>query len=222
MAICQRYINFLLQDFLTCKLSAYLVDMENAGPVAGAWQITGVSQNPIPTITTAAPHGLSQGNWIEIFNVSGAALVNGLWIVQSVPGPTSFTVNVGTTPANYTTGGYVWDLRDRPYLSDVLPVAAARLARTDIPTVGRHASDSYAGIPAFDFVGAPAIRAEAILFVRSANLATDPDLPENQQRQIVLKTDRSELQSGLPVTPPGTATGKVHCVENSGHSLIGL
>lgn len=76
------------------------VYMRSSGP--RGFQVTGVVNGTPPTITTSTVHGLSIGNKVGLWgSCTGAALdpasarspVNGIFIVASVPTPTTFTIN---------------------------------------------------------------------------------------------------------------------------------
>ena len=68
------------------------------GTVTGA-----TNTNPV-TITTAAPHGLSVGQSVTIYGVTGNFGANGTYVVASVPSATTFTVAAAGN-GNYAGGG---------------------------------------------------------------------------------------------------------------------
>lgn len=83
-----------------------LVQVGVSGALAGT-AITAVSAATNPTITTSAAHGLSVGQTVRITGVVGAEEVNGLWVVQSVPTGTTFTILLPVAPSTWVSGGVV-------------------------------------------------------------------------------------------------------------------
>ena len=67
--------------------------------------ITGVTNTPNPTITTADIDTLVVGQPITISGVQGATGVNGNWTVASVIDNIHFTISLATAPGVYTGGG---------------------------------------------------------------------------------------------------------------------
>lgn len=72
--------------------------------------------NPI-NITTTAAHGLTTGDHVHIFDVLGNTAANGRWAVTVIDA-THFTIPVAGNGA-YTSGGYVVDLSNKEFLSDI-------------------------------------------------------------------------------------------------------
>ncbi len=76
-------------------------------------------------ITTSSPHGLSTGDHVFIFGMLGNTAANGRWTV-TVTDSTHFTLNGSTGNGAYTSGGYMVDLSNKEFLSDI--AAGARVA----------------------------------------------------------------------------------------------
>ena len=80
-------------DWLDGKFKVYLVDMEDAGPSAGAWKISSISTGALSggyadvTVTTSAAHGLAVGNKIAIFGNVGPPRT---WLTNTMYPPDSF------------------------------------------------------------------------------------------------------------------------------------
>lgn len=88
------------------KYSAYLTPANGDHMVAA---VTSVSAAATATVTTAIAHGLTTGEFVRFFDVSGSSNVDGadsFWEVLSTPTPTTFTI--GGTNGSAGTGGYVW------------------------------------------------------------------------------------------------------------------
>lgn len=183
-------------DWDANKIRAILVDMNDAGPAAGACVITGVSNVVNPTITTSAAHGLAVGNVVTMFSVGGATGVNGVFTVASVPTSTTFTVTAAA-PGVYTSGGFVANL-SLTFLSEFVPVAgrvatsAALTSKTNVGGVMDAADPTLTSV-----TGDPA---EAIILVRAAAADADVDLADTAQRLIAF----IDNATGLPVTPGGS------------------
>lgn len=185
-------------DWLNAKIKAVLIDMNNAGPAAGAWVITAVTNTVNPTITTSAAHGLAVGNLVDIFSVGGATGVNGIFAVASVPTTTTFTITLAAAPGAYTAGGFIANLF-KTYLSEFAPVAA-RTSTSGALTTKTSASGVADAADAV-FAAVTGAQSEAIILVRAAALDTDPsDLADTAQRLIAF----IDTATGLPVTPGGS------------------
>lgn len=88
------------------KYSAYLTPSNGDHMVAA---VTSVSAAATATVTTAVAHGLTAGEFVRFFDVSGSSdvdAVDSYWEVLSAPTPTTFTI--GGTNGSAGTGGYVW------------------------------------------------------------------------------------------------------------------
>lgn len=183
-------------DWDANKIKAILVDMNDAGPALGAWVVTGVTNVANPTITTSAAHGLAVGNVVAIFNVGGAAGVNGNFTVATVPTATTFTITAAA-PGVYTSGGFVANL-SLTFLSEFVPVAGrvatsgALATKTNVGGVLDAADVTLASV-----TGDPC---EAIILVRAAAADADVDLADTAQRLIAF----IDNGAGLPVTPSGS------------------
>jgi hypothetical protein len=190
-------------NLTTTRLKIVLVDMNDAGPTAGAWVITDVSEVVNPTITTNAAHGLAVGNRVEIFGVGGADEVNDVWYVDTVPTTTTFTITLATPPSTYISGGYVANLNTE-FLSGFVGVGG-RIG-TSIPLSSVTVTNGV--FDCADLTGVNKITTadgadpvEAFLLVRTAVLSGDTDLADSAQRLVYIGTPNGQGASGLPLTP---------------------
>ncbi|HAM72035.1 MAG TPA: hypothetical protein DCM86_10365, partial [Verrucomicrobiales bacterium] len=82
--------------------------------------VTGVTNTPNPTITTAGPHGLAPGQLISITGVSGATGVNGNYVVMAldpVHPDTQFTIALANPPGAFQGGGTAGTVQVRNVLN---------------------------------------------------------------------------------------------------------
>jgi lysophospholipase L1-like esterase len=93
-----------------------------AQTTSGSFVVSGGPQSPIATITTADPHGLVAGNYVQIFDVGDvnyeAALNGAVVLVLTTPSTTQLTVPAGignfTMPNGDYSAGYLnaaWQVR---------------------------------------------------------------------------------------------------------------
>ena len=97
------------------KYSAYLTPA-NGDHMAAA--VTTVSAAATATVTTVTAHGLTTGEFVRFFDVSGATDVDGFdsyWEVLSTPTTTTFTI--GGTNGSGGTGGYVWRVQANSFVN---------------------------------------------------------------------------------------------------------
>lgn len=198
----------------TNKLKLILVDINDAGPAAGAWVITNVDETINPTITTSAAHGLAVNDRIEVFNVAGSVEVNGVWRVASVPTTTTFTIALDPAPSTYTSGGFVANL-ETEFLSAFVP-SGGRIGTSNTLTTVTVAkgvfdcADLTGGNKIVTSAGVDPV--EAFVIVRAAALTTDADLADTAQRLVYLGTSSAPGAGGLPVAP---TAGGVELVFNA-------
>lgn len=113
------------------------VTVANAGgAVSGVsgLAVTGATNASPIQITTASPHGLSNGNYVTISGVLGNTNANGTFAVANASGST-FTLNGTTGNANYTGGGTV----DGGDLGEVDAIIQANAVPTDVTAVTQSA-----------------------------------------------------------------------------------
>ena len=183
-------------DWDANKFKVVLVDMNDAGPAAGAWVVTGVTNAVNPTITTSAAHGLVVGEVVNIFSVGGATGVNGSFTVATVPTSTTFTITA-TAPGVYTSGGFIANM-SKTFLSEFVPsggrvsTSPTMTGKTNVGGVLDAADVTFASV-----TGDPS---EALVIVRAAAADADADLADTAQR-LVMFIDNA---TGLPVTPGGS------------------
>lgn len=97
------------------KYSAYLTPAEGDHMEVA---VTTVSAAATATVTTATAHGLTTGEFVRFFDVSGATDVDGFnsyWEVLSTPTTTTFTI--GGTNGSGGTGGYVWRVQANSFVN---------------------------------------------------------------------------------------------------------
>lgn len=89
--------------------------------------ITNITKANPAVITTAAPHGLNNNDYINMVGINGMNELNGIYFVSNVLTPTTFTVkntlntntNVNSSNfSNYISGGRVDTVNDNVNLSD--------------------------------------------------------------------------------------------------------
>lgn len=193
------------------KFKCIITDMNDAGPSPGAWVITGVTSsgvapNILATLSTSAAHGLAAGQVVELFLIGGATQLNGIFVVNSVPTTTSFTIAMGSTVVSaYTSGGYLANL-SLTFLSQFVP-AVGRVSTTgalDITHASHTVTNGIANTHPVTFPSVPGPDpVEAMIIVRTALLPADADLADTAQRLIWANTPSTPGASGLPVTPNG-------------------
>ena len=183
-------------NWSTNKIKAVLVDMNDAGPAAGAWVVTGVTNTANPTITTSAAHGLAVGDLVAIFDVGGATGVNGNFTVASVPTTTTFTITA-SAPGVYTSGGFIANL-SLDFLSQFVS-AAGRVSTSGVFTAKTRTKGVLDAADA-TFATVTGDQSEALLVVRAAAADADVDLADTAQRLIAFIHNAT----GLPVTPGGS------------------
>jgi len=193
------------------KYRPIIVDMNDAGPAPGAWVITsvtssGVAPNIIATVTTSAAHGLAAGQTVELFLIGGATQLNGVFVVNTVPTTTTFTISMASVAVSaYTSGGYIANL-SLTFLSQFVP-AVGRVSTApalDITNANHTVLNGVADTHDVTFPTVPGPDpVEAILIVRAAALPADADLADTAQRLVWLNTPSTPGTTGLPVTPNG-------------------
>lgn len=172
-----------------------LIDMNDAGPAAGAYVLSGATNVADPVFTTAAAHGLAVGDMVTIWGMTGATALNNTvnnprWVVDAVPSSTTFTVNdeAGNNPGApgaVGSGGFLMNL-SKSFLSEVAGVAGCIISRGNLLTAKASTNGVLSAANGlFPSVAAGADPAEAILLVRARALHTDAsDLADNAQRLI--------------------------------------
>ncbi len=183
-------------DWSANKYKAILVDMNDAGPAAGAWVITGVTNTVNPTITTSVAHGLNVGQKVAIFGVGGAVGVNGIFDVATVPTTTTFTVTLASAPGVYTSGGFIANL-SLTFLSEFVPLAG-RVA-TSAALNGKTITSGVADANDVSWSSVAGDPTEAVIIVRTAALDADPDLTDTAQSLVAFYGSLSGLP--LPANP---------------------
>lgn len=170
---------------LTSVVKVLLTDNTLYGsPIVGA-----SNANPI-VITTSTPHGLTTGNTVAIFGVLGNTNANGRRKV-TVLSPTTFSLQGIAGNGVYTSGGYVVDLSNKEYLSDI--PSGARIASSPALT-GKAISE---GIFNADAVTLPGVAGNPS---QSLTLYVDSGTPTTSY--LLAHIDGA---SGLPTTiNPGT------------------
>lgn len=193
-------------DIDTHKVTAILIDCNNAGPSAGAYKITGVTNADPSTITTQAAHGLAVGDEVEIFSVGGAVGVNGVQIVNTVPTSTTFTVDLASAPGAYTSGGFILDL-SITFESELAVASNSVISTVEIPTSGRSKTNGVLDLPdaTFSAVSHPtggSVQAWAI--VKAGPTPGGASDAASARRLIIAQTPATAGLTGLPATPNST------------------
>lgn len=120
-------------DLLNAVVKVLLTD----NTLYGMTVVGASNANPI-VITTLTPHGLTTGNTVAIFGVQGNTNANGRRKV-TVLSPTTFSLQGIAGNGVYTSGGYVVDLSNKEFLSDI--PAGARIASSPALT-GKSLADA--------------------------------------------------------------------------------
>jgi predicted aspartyl protease len=152
-------------------------------------QITAIT-NATPAQVTSTAHGLSTGDTVVIVGVAGATGANGYWTVTLVDA-NNFTINNGSNPGVWTSGGAIVRLSVDAFLSAI--PAGARTALTG--NLGSKTVSSQAVFDANDdtfgtIVGGPINR--GIIVYRDTGSAATSDL-----------LHWIDTGTNLPVTPNG-------------------
>lgn len=179
------------------KIKAIIVDMNDAGPAAGAWVVSGCtfSGNTV-TITTSVAHGLVVGDRVAVKNVGGMTNVDGNYDVATVPTTTTFTYTASTPSGTYTSGGFIANL-SKTFLSEF--VAAAGRVSSSAVFANKTRTNGVLDADDATFTSVTGDPSEVIIIVRAANADADADLADTAQRLIVY----IDTATGLPVTPGG-------------------
>lgn len=190
-------------DWDAHKLNCILADMDDAGPSAGAYKVTGATGTTTVTITTQAAHGLSVNDEVEVFSITGISNVNGVQTVASTPSGTQFTFTPATAASGtYTAGtGYIADL-SLQFLSEFLP-SGGRVATMEIPTAGRSVLNGTLDAADITFSSVTGDPVEAFIIVKAGNTPGGADVADTAQRLILIQTPATPGLTGLPITPNG-------------------
>lgn len=182
------------------KIKIILVDMDDAGPSAGAFRITGCTYSTLTvTVTTQAAHGMTTGDRFEIWGVGGITNVTGEFVVASAPTTTTFTFVATVQPTGtYTSGGYIADL-SLTYLSQFV-VSGGRIATSGALTA-KSVTNGYLDANDVVYSAVTGDPVEAWVAVRAAAQDADADLADTAQRLILLQSPASPGLTGLPQTP---------------------
>lgn len=208
----EAYLNANIAS-LTHKLSAFLIDMDDAGPAAGAFKIRSITNIgttvTVETGTTGAPvaHGLTAGKRFDLFGAAVITNVNGeRWTVATVPTTTTFTFTATTAPTGAHTAntGYIADLSLEFLSSFASTASGARVSEVEISTTGRTTTHGILDLPDVQFASVPGPDAvELILVAKSGNTPGGASDAEGAQRLIMCQHSATPGFSGLPVTPNG-------------------
>lgn len=208
----EAYLNGNIAS-LTHKLSAFLIDMDDAGPAPGAFKIRSITYTgttvTVETGTSGAAvaHGLSVG---DRFDLLGAAVITNVnaerWTVATVPTSTTFTFIATTTPTGTHTAntGYIADLSLEFLSSFASAASGGRVSEIEIPTSGRTTTHGILDLPDVLFTGVPGPDiVELLLVVKSGNTPGGASDAEGAQRLIMTQHSATPGFTGLPVAPNG-------------------
>lgn len=184
------------------KIKIVLVDMNDAGPSAGAWVVTGCTYSGTTvTVSTQAVHGMTTGDRFQIWAVGGITNVTGTFTVVSAPTTTTFTfLSTATPTGTYTSGGFVADL-SLTYLSEFVP-AGGRVATSPVLT-SKTITGGVLDAADVTFTSVTGDPFEAWVMVRAAATDGDADLADTAQRLILAQSPATPGLTGLPLTPVG-------------------
>lgn len=173
----------------------YLLDLNDAGPVAGAYTITGVTNVVDPVVTTGGNHGHAVGDRITMHGIGGSTGLNNTpaipyWVVAATPAANTFQVDdpdgaAPAAPGAYTSGGFLMNL-SKQFLSEVAGLAGAIISRGDL-LIGKVSTNGVfdASDGLFPSVTSGADPAEAIVLAMARTLHGDAgDLADTAVRLI--------------------------------------
>lgn len=189
----------------TCRLLAYLLDVDDLGPSAGAWTVTGAtipSGNTI-RLTTGAVNGFSVGDEVEVWGVGGITNSTGIFTVTAKPTTSQLEFTASSTPTGtYTSGGYVVNLTAYTFLSEINVSGTADIAKVALSTTGRTTNNGYLDAPdgVWSSVTGDPVEMMAIVYAAATDVSTN-DANETVQRLILCQTPATSGLTGLPQTP---------------------
>lgn len=185
-------------------LRAKLIDVNTAGPTAGAYVVSTATQNGTTvTLTMSQSHGMTTGDKVEVFSVGGIVNANG---VQTISGTTStqitYTPVAGTPSSSYTSGGFALDLSIQ-FESELNVSGTAIIAEVEIPTSGRSVTNGILDLPDATFTNVTGASVEAFVIEKVGTTPTGAQDAASARRLILAQTAATSGLTGLPVTPNG-------------------
>lgn len=188
----------------TNRLLAYLLDVDDLGPSAGAWTVTAatISGSTI-RLTTGAVNGFSVGDEVEVWGVGGITNSTGIFTVTAKPATNQLEFTASTTPTGtYTSGGYVVNLTAPTFLSDINVSGNADVAKIALSTTGRTTTNGYldAADSTWTGVTGDVVEMMAVVYAAATDVSTN-DNNEAVQRLLFCNTPVTSGLTGLPQTP---------------------
>lgn len=190
----------------TNRLLAYLLDVDDLGPSAGAWKVTAVTLPGGFTVrvTTQQNHGLSANDEVEVWALGGMTNTTGIFsVLASNLTATQFEYTASAAPSGtYTSGGYIVNLTAPTFLSDINVSGTADVAKIALSTTGRSTTNGFLDLPdaAWTSVTGDVVEMMAIVKAADTDVSTN-DNTETVQRLILCQTPATSGLTGLPQTP---------------------
>lgn len=198
----------------TNRLLAYLLDVDDLGPSAGAWRVqTAVVSGSTVTIDTQANHGLTTNDEVEIWGLTGLTNAAGIFQV-TVTDANTFTYTATSPSGTHTAGtGYLVNLTAPTFLSDINVSGTADVAKVALATAGRSTTNGYLDAPDATFTSVTGDVVELMAIVKAADTdVSTNDATETVQRLILCMSPATPGLSGLPQTP---TNGNINLVFSS-------
>lgn len=187
----------------TNRLLAYLLDVDDLGPSAGAWRVQTASvSGSTVTVNTQANHGLTTNDEVEIWGLTGLANVTGIFQV-TVTDLDTFTYTATSPSGTHTAGtGYLVNLTAYTFLSQINVGGTADVAKIAISITGRDTTNGYIDAPdaTWTAVTGDVVEMVAIVMAAATDVSTN-DANETVQRLLLCMTPATPGLSGLPQTP---------------------
>lgn len=187
----------------TNRLLAYLLDVDDLGPSAGAWRVqTAVVSGSTVTVDTQQNHGLTTNDEVEIWGLTGLTNAAGIYQV-TVTDANTFTYTATSPSGTHTAGtGYLVNLTAPTFLSDINVGGTADIAKVALLTAGRSTTNGYLDAPDAVWTAVTGDPVEMMAIVKAADTdVSTNDANETVQRLILCQTPATAGLTGLPQTP---------------------
>lgn len=187
----------------TNRLLAYLLDVDDLGPSAGAWRVQSASiAGSVVTVNTQANHGLTTNDEVEIWGLTGLTNAAGIFQV-TVTDADTFTYTASSPSGTHTAGtGYLVNLTAPTNLSDINVSGTADIAKVALSVTGRSTNNGFLDLPDAAWTAVTGDQVEMMALVKAADTdVSTNDANEAVQRLILCMTPVTASLSGLPQTP---------------------
>lgn len=204
----------------TNRLLAYLLDVDDLGPSAGAWRVQSASiAGNVVTINTQANHAFTSNDEMEIWGLTGLTNAAGIFQV-TVTDADTLTYTASSPSGTHSAGtGYLVNLSAYTFLSEINQSGTADVAKIAISPTGRSTTNGYLDAPDSTWTSVTGDPVEMMAVVKAADTdVSTNDANETVQRLILCNTPATPGISGLPQTPtngninlnlPATGFGRI-------------